>query len=443
MLPIVAVVGRPNVGKSTLFNRMLGKRISIVDDRPGVTRDRLTSFCQAEDTFFELVDTGGFGIEELDHLSKDIERQIAVAIEKASLILFVVDVQSGVTKLDTDLANVLRKAQKTVLLVANKTDNQMLSYQSAEFARLGMGEPISFSALHGKGKSELLEEIAKHLPSDSVIPPDPVMKVAMVGARNVGKSTFINTLAGEERVIVSELPGTTRDSVDVRFEIGDKTFLAIDTAGVKKKGKIKDNVEFYSFARAERSIRRADVILLMIDATEHLGQVTKKLAGFVFDNFKPCVIVINKWDLVQGQADIEDYQDYLEKTLKSFPFAPISVTCATDGTNIMDTMKVAEALFKQTQIRLSTSRLNRAIEMIRKSKPPSSTRAKGRPRFYYATQIDVAPPTIVMFVNDLESFDYNYKRFVINRMRELLPFKEIPIRVLLRRRTEGTRAPTD
>ncbi len=422
---------------------MLGKRISIVDDRAGVTRDRLTSLCQEGDTFFDLVDTGGFGIEELDHLSKDIEKQIAVAIEKASLILFVVDAQAGITKLDADLANILRKEQKTVLLIANKTDNQMLSYQASEFGGLGLGNPLPFSALHGRGKSELLEEIVKHLPSHTSLPVDPVMKVAMVGARNVGKSTFINSLAGEERVIVSELPGTTRDAVDVRFDIGDKTFLAIDTAGVKKKSKIKDDVEFYSFARAERSVRRADVILLMIDATEHLGQVTKKLAGFIFDNFKPCVIVINKWDLAKGQADIRDYQEYLEKTLKTFPFAPITVTCAKDGTNVMDTIKVAEVLFKQSHIRLSTSRLNKAIEMIRKSKPPSSTRAKGRPKFYYATQIAVAPPTIVMFVNDLDAFDYNYKRFVTNRMRELLPFKEIPIRVLIRRRTEGAQEPAD
>jgi len=431
-LPVVAIVGRPNVGKSTMFNRLAGRMISITDDRPGITRDRLATVCQWDSHFFELVDTGGFGVDELDVLSDHVERQIGFAIEQADLLLFVVDAKTGITGLDTRLAKILRASGKPVLMVANKADNTSLEIQTAEFLRLGFGDIISFSALHGLGKDNLYDQILKRLPKVETTPPEPIMKLALVGARNVGKSTFINTLAGEERVIVSELAGTTRDAIDVRFEIDGKPFLAIDTAGVMKKGKIKENVDFYSMHRAERSIRRADVVLLMLDASEPVIHVTKKLAGYVVENFKPCIIVINKWDLAQGKADIEDYQKYVEKVLPGIPYAPISVTCAQDGTNVRATIRLAEKLYEQAQTRVSTSELNAAIEHIRSCKPPSSSSAKKYPKFYYATQIDICPPTIVMFVNDPDSFDVEYQRYVINRMREILPYKEIPIRLIVR-----------
>ncbi len=432
-LPIVAIVGRPNVGKSTLFNRLAGRRISIVDDKPGVTRDRLSTICQMEDCFVELVDTGGFGIEELDTLSEHVEKQIRYAIEQADVILFIVDAQAGITPIDKQLADMLRKTEnKRILLIANKADNRELEYISSEFNALGLGEPIAISALHGRGKSELIEEITENLSQKVTEPISPEMKLAIVGARNVGKSTFINALAGQERVIVSELAGTTRDSIDVRFNIDGREFLAIDTAGVKKKSKIRNDIEYYSMNRAEKSIRRADVVLLMIDSAVPVGQVTKKLAGYISENYKPCVIVINKWDLAKEKADINDYQKYLEKTLPGLNYAPISLTSASKGTNIKQTIKVAYSLFEQAQIRLSTSQLNKAIEQIRMIKPPSSTRAKGQPKFYYATQIDICPPTIVLFVNDAEAFDQNYQRFIVNRMREILPFHEIPIKLLIR-----------
>jgi len=220
----------------------------------------------------------------------------------------------------------------------------------------------------------------------------------------------------------------------VRFEIDGKTFLAIDTAGVMKKSSMKENVDFYSSVRAERSIRRADVVLLVIDAAETVGQVTKKLAGYIVENYKPCVIVVNKWDLAHGKADINDYQKYIEKMLTGLPFAPISLTCAMDGTNVRATIKLAEKIFQQASTRVSTGELNKAVEFIRSAKPPSSPRHKTYPKFYYATQIDVRPPTIVMFVNDVEAFDTEYQRYLINRMREILPFKEIPIRLLVRQR---------
>jgi GTPase len=431
-LPVVAIIGRPNVGKSTMFNRMAGRMISIVDDRPGITRDRLTTFCQTDQQYFELVDTGGFGIDELDALSEEVEKQISFAIEKANLILFVVDAQAGITALDAKLAEILRKQSCPVVVVANKADNPSLGYDSSIFLRFGFGDPVIFSALHGQGKDFLLDKILKYLPQNPASPPQPLMKMAIVGARNVGKSTFINALAGEERVIVSEMPGTTRDAIDVRFEIDGKTLLAIDTAGVMKKGKIRENVDFYSSVRAGRSIRRADVVLLLVDAAQPVAHVTKTLAGYITEEFKPCIIVINKWDLAQGKADIEDYRKYVEKVLPGLPFAPICLTCANDGTNILATIRIAEKLFQQAQTRISTSELNKAIEFIRASRPPSASRSKGYPKFYYATQIDTCPPTVVMFVNDAEAFGTEYQRYVMNRMREILPFKEIPIRLLIR-----------
>lgn len=435
-LPVVAIVGRPNVGKSTLFNRLVGRMISIVDDRPGITRDRLSEICQVDDRYFELVDTGGFGIEELDKLSEQVEKQIKLAIESADLVLFVVDAQAGITPLDSKLANILRTQNKPILLLANKADNKNLGYQSSVFLKFGMGEPMPISALHGMGKDALFEAVLERLSHELTAPPSPIMKLALVGARNVGKSTFINALAGQDRVIVSEIPGTTRDSVDVRFEIDGRTFLAIDTAGVMKKGKIREDVDFYSSVRAERSIRRADVVLLLIDAAERVGQVTKKLAGYITENFKPCVIVINKWDLAQGKADLEDYHDYIEKILPGMPYAPISLTSAHDGTNVRATIKLAESLFQQAKTRVSTGELNRAIEMIRDAKPPSASKKRGYPKFYYATQIDICPPTIVMFVNDADAFGTEYQRYVINRMREILPFKEVPVRLIIRQRSE-------
>ncbi len=434
-LPVVAIVGRPNVGKSTMFNRLAGRMISIVDDRPGITRDRLSTFCQVDSYYFELVDTGGFGVEELDALSDQVERQIQFAIEAADLILLVVDAQTGITGLDSRLAQILRASGKPVLLVANKADNPSLEIQTAEFHRLGFDAPLCFSAIHGLGKDALFDAIIERLPKVEMSPPEPGMKLALVGARNVGKSTFINTLAGEERVIVSEMPGTTRDAIDVRFEIEGETFLAIDTAGVMKKGRIKESVDFYSMHRAERSIRRADVVLLMLDAAEPVIHVTKKIAGYIVENYKPCVIVINKWDLAQGKADIEDYQKYVEKVLPGLPYAPISLTCAQDGTNVRATIRLAQKLFQQAKTRVSTGELNKAIEYIRSAKPPSSASIKRYPKFYYATQIDVCPPSIVMFVNDAESFDVEYQRYIMNRMREILPYKEIPIRLMIRQKT--------
>jgi len=439
-LPVVAIVGRPNVGKSTLFNRLAGRRISIVDAQAGVTRDRLSTLCRADDRYFELVDTGGYGIEDVDQLTRQIERQLRYAIAQATLILFLVDAHDAVTALDRRLAQILRAAAKPVLCVANKVDSPSHEPMVHEFAALGFDTPLPVSALTGRGITGLLQVVTGRLPDlEEGGPAEPIMKLAVVGPRNSGKSTFINALAGAERVIVSEIPGTTRDAVDVRFEMDGRTFLAIDTAGVRKKSKLKEPVDFYSFTRAERSIRRADVVLLLIDAALRVGQVTKNLAGYIVENYKPCVIVVNKWDLAVGKADIEDYGEYLAKMFPALRFSPICLTCATDGTNVRETVNTAYTLFQQACYRVPTAKLNEAIEQVRTIRPPSASRPRGHPKFYYATQVAIRPPTIVIFVNDVQAFTAEYQRFIANRFRELLPFAEIPIRLIVRERPEGER----
>ncbi len=432
-LPKVVITGRPNVGKSTLFNRLIGGRISIVDDQPGITRDRVSGVCRLDDTTVELFDTGGFGIKKEDALSQEVEKQITYALTDADIVLFVVDVQTGITKLDQALADLLRKIDKPAIIVANKADNQSLELQSSEFYKLGFGDVIPVSALHGYGVSDLIEKIKSTLPEKvEGLVCDSIMKLAIVGARNVGKSTFVNTLVGEERVIVSELPGTTRDAIDVRVEINGRPIILIDTAGMIKKSKIREDVDFYSVVRAEQAIKRADVVLLVIDATVPVGEVTKKLAGFITENYKPCIITINKWDLVDEKVDILKYKEYFEKVLPTLHFAPISATSAIEGANLKETIKLAEELYHQARIRVSTSKLNQFLDRIRKTRPPSAKR-KHPPKFYYATQVGTAPPTIVFFVNDPDAFDQNYRKFLTNKMHQLLPFSEVPIKLLIRK----------
>jgi GTP-binding protein len=441
-LPIVPIIGRPNVGKSTLFNRLAGRMISIVDAVAGVTRDRLSIICQAADQYIELYDTGGYGIEDLDELGAQVERQIQFALAKADLIVFLVDAQAGAETLDREMAAILRKSDKPVMLVANKVDDaKHRSRADAEFTSFGFGAPVYVSALHGEGMEYLLCEIAKRVPNPSdVVPTEPVMEMAIVGPRNAGKSTFINALAGEERVIVSEIPGTTRDSIDVRFEMDGRTFIAIDTAGVRRKTNLVNSLEFYGISRSERSIRRADVILLMLDAAAEVGQILKKLAGTIVSEHKPCVIVINKWDLAVGKAELEAYQEYIDKQLTGLRHAPICATCARDGVNVRETVQIAYKLFQQASQRLSTARLNEAIEEVRRRRPPTGSKARSIPRFYYATQIGTLPPTIVMFVNDKDAFTPEYQRYIVNSLRELLPFEEVPIRLLIRERGRGKKS---
>lgn len=440
-LPIVAIVGRPNVGKSSLLNCLAGRRIAIVDASPGVTRDRISVTIalggDEEARYIELVDTGGMGIEDVDNLTEHVETQINYAIGAATLIIFLVDAREGLTTLDRHVAQRLRRMDKPVILAANKVDQMRVASETADLHRLGFGEPMLISAKHSRGIAELLDTIEALLtdtPFDT--PPEPVMKLAVVGKRNAGKSTFINTLAGSERVIVSETPGTTRDSVDVTIELAGRTFTLIDTAGIRKKKSLSGDIDFYSYHRAMRSIRRADVVALMIDASVPVSQVDKSLAGSITENFKPVILVVNKWDLAEGKTTVEDYAEYFAKTFPGLSSAPLALTTATEGVNVRQTIYLAEELFTQAQTRVGTGKLNVVIQDILKLRGPSHKTGRP-PKILFASQVATAPPTIVCFVNNLKSFEGSYERFLLNRLHERLPFGEIPIRLIFRSRRPG------
>lgn len=433
-IPVVGIVGRPNVGKSSLLNCLARRRISIVEPTPGVTRDRVSTEIKYRGYVFELVDTGGMGIEDANGLTKEIESQIQIVLERADLILFVVDAREGVTPLDSLIAEKLRRLNKELILVANKVDTPKLEYLTADFNKLGFGEPFPVSAQEGFGRSELLDRIISRLPAphEEIISTEQGIKLAIVGKRNAGKSTLINTLAKEERVIVSEVAGTTRDSVDVWFEIEGKRFLAIDTAGVRKKGQIKDAIEFYSMARAQRSIRRADVVLFLIDATVKISEVDKKLGNYIVSEKKPCIIVINKWDLVHG-VDTEKYNKYITQCLPGLSFAPISFISAKNNERVIETIHLATELYRQANTRIPTAELNQILDEALILHRPTRKKLK-EPKIYYATQVGVAPPTFVLFVNDPKLFDSNYERYLSNQFRSRSLFPEVPLRFYFRAR---------
>lgn len=435
-LPRVAIVGRPNVGKSTLLNRMCGSRIAIVEPTAGVTRDRIAVPARLStpdgERWVEVIDTGGIGIVDRDDLGPHVEEQVRTALGHAELVLFVVDVREGITPLDREVANQLRASTMPVLLVVNKAEGNALSWDVDEFRRLGIGEDLfAISAQNGGGLSELYEAIVERLPSAPEERPDDrgTVKIAVIGRRNAGKSTLINRLAREERMIVSEIPGTTRDAVDVVFELDGERFVAIDTAGVRKKNKLEDAIEFFSEARARKTIRRADVVILLFDVMNPLSSIEKNLARYVIDHHKPVVIAGNKWDMTQGQTTNE-FREYIQAELSGMRFAPISFLSARTGWNIDETLRIARGLFEQAGQRVTTGELNRVLERALDARSPSS---RGyRVRLRYATQAEVHPPTFVLFVNDKRLIGKDYLRYLTNRLREELPFGEVPIRIVLR-----------
>ncbi|WP_425395905.1 ribosome biogenesis GTPase Der [Aeoliella sp.] len=439
-VPQIAIVGRPNVGKSSLFNWLAGTKIAIVDNQPGITRDRLTHLMCHEDKFFELVDTGGMGFNDADNLTKHIEDQITMAIESADLILLVLDTRSGLLPMDQEVAKRLRLVKVPVVCLANKADAESLDASAEEFHRLGFGAPIKVSTLQNRNRGILLNRIIDTLPEhdgedSETADAEPEMKVAIVGRRNVGKSTFVNTLAKAERMIVSEVPGTTRDSVDVRFELDGKAFTAIDTPGLRK-GKSQKDIDFYGTHRAQRSIRRADVVLLFHDCTERIGKVDKQLCDYIVGQYKPVILVVNKWDQLAGSMPTEKWVNYLHDTYRTVRYAPIAFITAQTGKNVKALLNHAQMLFKQARLRVGTGELNRMLREAVKRKAPPLYKNR-RPKIYYATQVGTQPPTIVLFCSQPAAIDATYQRYLLNQFRDHLEFDEVPIKLYLRRRSES------
>jgi GTP-binding protein len=437
-LPQVVIVGRPNVGKSSVFNWLAQKRLAIVDGTPGVTRDRLTHLISHNGRYFEIVDTGGIGFDDPDNLTGKIEDQIAAGIGSADVIVFVVDTRSGLAPLDHEVARRLRYVDAPVILVANKTDDASLDSQADEFYKLGRGKLLRTSTLQHRNRSELMDLIVERLPAEQAgeAAAEPTMKVAIVGRRNVGKSTFVNALAQAERVIVSEVPGTTRDSVDVRFELDGKTFVAIDTPGLRRTKSMATDIDFYSSHRAQRSIRRADVVLMFFDASQRIGKVDKQLCQYIAENYKPCVLVVNKWDLYAGSLPTEKWVRYLHDSFRTMGHTPIAFITAQTGKNVKALLNHAQSLFKQARARVGTAELNRVLrEAVERNQPPLY-RGK-QPKIYYGTQIGTEPPTIVLFCSEPAGIAQSYQRFLLAAIRERLPFAEVPIKLYLRRRQVG------
>jgi GTP-binding protein len=434
-IPQVVIVGRPNVGKSSLFNWLAGKRLAIVDPTAGVTRDRVTQLVEFGDRFAELVDTGGMGIKDSDNLTEQVEDQIQVAVDSAHVVLFVVDCRDGPVPLDQEVAKRLRYVAAPVLLVVNKVDTPTLDPQASEFYRFGK-KMVQVSVKENRGKSELLEAIEQRLPEaslDEEPPVDPVMKVAIVGRRNVGKSTLVNTLVQAERMIVSEVPGTTRDSVDVRFELDGKAFMAIDTPGFRRSKSISTDVEFYSTHRAQRSIRRADVVLLFFDATQRISKLDKQLCEYIAQQYKPCMFVINKWDLTGGAMPTEKWVTYLRDNFRTMWYAPIAFITGQNGKNVKAMLNHSQMLFRQSLHRVSTSQLNKLLRAALEQNPPPVHQNR-RPKIYYATQVAVQPPTVVLFCSDPQAISLQYQRYILRVFRDELDFGEVPIKLYLRRR---------
>ncbi len=438
-VPRVAIVGRPNVGKSSIFNWLDGRRLAIVDDVPGVTRDRMMTMMEYRNTHFELIDTGGMGHIDSDNLTKDVEQQIEAAIDEADVLLFVVDNRAGLAPLDEEVALRLRKIDKPIILVANKCDHPTQDSNAEEFQKLGRGWLIRVSTLQNRNRDELLDIIHQHLPAvdttaEEVAPVD--MKVAIVGRRNTGKSTFVNTLAQAQRMIVSEVPGTTRDSVDVHFELDGQRFTAIDTPGLRRNKSIKTDIDWYGLHRAQRSIRRADVTLLFFDCTERLSKVDKQLAHYIADQYKPCIMVVNKWDKLVGQMPTERWVDYLRENFPKMAYCPIGFITGETGKNVKTLLNHAQMLFKQANSRIPTPQLNRLIRAALENHEPAMYQMK-RPKIYYATQIGVAPPTMIAVCNQTQGFTGPYQRYLLSYLRDHLPFGEVPVKFYLQQRARN------
>ncbi|NPA91077.1 MAG: ribosome biogenesis GTPase Der [Chloroflexi bacterium] len=447
--PIVALVGRPNVGKSTLFNRLIGQKWAIVEDKPGTTRDRIYGDVVWGDREFTLVDTGGLEIiphtrdgrpkarplaEDSRDFIHEMQEQVNTALREADVIVLVTDVTDGVTPVDRQVADLLRQEKKPVILAVNKVDNPQREVEALAFYELGLGDPIPVSALHGKGTGDLLDAILQALPHapEEEEEEEDVIRVAIVGRPNVGKSTLLNRLAREERAIVSDVAGTTRDVVDTRVRWEGKTFLFLDTAGIRRKGSIQRGVEYYSVLRAMRAIERSDVVLLVLDATEGVTAQDAHIAGYALEAYRSIIIVVNKWDLVEKDTyTMVEYTRRIRHELNFIDFAPIVFISAKTGQRVSRLFPLIEHVYEERFVRLPTSMLNRIIQEALAEHPPpvKGTRAL---RLYYVTQPAVDPPTFVFFVNDAELVHFSYQRYLENKIREIHPYDGTPLKLIFR-----------
>jgi len=432
--PVVAIVGRPNVGKSTLFNRILRKRMAIVDDRPGITRDRLAALADWAGRSFLLVDTGGLVISEKDSLIYAVGQQARLAIEEADIVLLVVDLEVGPSLEDQEVARHLLRAGKKTLLVMNKADTAGARDHRDEFYALGLGEGLAVSSVHGRGVGDLLDRVVENLPPE---PPPAVVQegiqVAVLGRPNVGKSSLVNAIVGEERVVVDAVPGTTRDAVDTVLHLGDQHYIFIDTAGLRKKSRIRDGVEFYSTLRTLRGLDRCHVALVVIDATQGPAAQDIHIVGQAQEAFKGIIMVLNKWDLVDEEVNRETYTGQLRERYPSLGYIPVVETSARTGWNVPAVLALIRSVYGERGKRISTGKLNRFVSrLIERRQPPA---LRGRPtKIYYSIQQMVHPPTFIFFSNHPKAFRAPYVRYIRRQLREAFGFQGTPLRVWIRQR---------
>lgn len=439
--PVVAVVGRPNVGKSTLFNKLIGERRAIVNDTPGVTRDRIFGTCEWRNRTFSLVDTGGIEPESKDIILSQMRVQAQLAIDAADVIIFVTDVRSGLVATDQEVASMLQKSGRPVVLCVNKCDTLGdPPPEFYEFYNLGLGDPIQVSSVHGHGTGDLLDAVFQYLPEEEEEEAESeTVRIAIIGKPNVGKSSLVNYISGENRCIVSDIAGTTRDAIDTPVENEFGRFVLIDTAGLRRRSKVEDTIEKYSNLRAEMAIERADVCAILIDATVGFTEQDSKVAGLAHEAGKGCVIVVNKWDAVPEKtgSTMDEYRKELEKDFSFMPYAPMVFLSAKTGQRVDDLFKLVKLVANSNSMRIATGTLNDVLaQATARVQPPTD---KGRRlKIYYMTQASTRPPTFVCFVNSAELFHFSYQRYLENRIRETFGLKGTPVRFIIRERGDKT-----
>lgn len=434
--PLVAIVGRQNVGKSTLLNRLAGKQVAITDDTPGTTRDRIMANVDWGGVEFTLIDTAGLDVKPETTITQKVLDQVDNALAEADIIIFLLDIQAGVTPLDLEIAAKLRRISKPILLVANKADNRKLEAGAPEFYELSLGEPLVISAHHGRGTAELLDSIKALLPAPAPIEAEPsTIKVAIAGRPNVGKSMLLNALLGKERSIVDGTPGTTRDSVDTLLDVGGQNVLLIDTAGIRRRGRVRAGVEQYSVIRSLRAIDRADIVLLVLDASERVTDQDLHIAGYIQQAAKGVVLNVNKWDLATDK-NIVEWNKYLRSQFKFMAYAPILYTSAKSGQGVSEVIPLVCQVYQERLKRLPTAEVNSVVQKAVAAHGPPRGRAKSL-KILYATQAEVNPPTFVFFVNDAKLVHFSYRRYLENKLRQSFGFDGTPLRLIFKSRGES------